>query len=351
VVLGAQLVKLLGLVGLALLAVFVPRLARVHGADPTRATWLATLNPLVLFALVLPGHNDLLMVGLLVAGVTLAAEKRPLVGIGVCALAATIKLPALAAVIFIAVTWARAGTAADAGALNLQVRRLAQSVVVTLGVFALVSVITGVGLSWVTSTLFSTPAKVHLAITPASGLAYTVFAVLRDLGVNSSFTALQTGFRIAVGVLTVLVALDLLRRARRSTLTLCLGLALVAFAWGGPAAWPWYFVWGLALLATTPLGRRPLLWIVGFMIVGAFVVKPDGILLFSLQSGPYVLAFYAVVAAAAWYGSRLVARSHARETIPSVSLAGGGRTARSVPADRPVADRADSPTRSALVKP
>jgi alpha-1,6-mannosyltransferase len=361
VVLGAQLIKLLGVVGLALLAVFVPRLARVHGSDPTRATWLATLNPLVLFALVLPGHNDLLMVGLMVAGVALAAEDRPLLGIGLCALAATIKLPALAAVIFIAVTWARPDRTAQRISPAAQAKRLGQAAGVTVGVLALVSLVTGVGVSWVTSTLFSTPAKVHLAITPATGLAYTVFALLRDVGVSSSFTALQSGFRVAAGVLALLLALELLRRARRGTLTLYLGLALVAFAWGGPAAWPWYFVWGLALLAAIPMRRVGLLWTVGFMIAGPFVVKPDGTLLFSLQSGPYVMAFYALVAAAAWYAWRRGSRSSLAsaaappagtpevtggDAVAGAALLSGSRAARA-----PVTGRTDSRQRSELVKP
>jgi alpha-1,6-mannosyltransferase len=346
VVLGAQLVKLLGLLGLALLAVFVPRLARVHGTDATRATWLAILNPVVMFALALPGHNDLLMVGVMVAGVTLAAEDRPLLGIGLCALAATIKLPALAAVIFIAVSWARSSSLEERASVRKPISRLAQSVAMTLGVFAVVSLITGVGISWVTSTLFSTPAKVHLAITPATGLAYTVFALLRDAGVHTSFTALQSGFRVAVGVLTLLIALGLLRRARRHNMTLRLGIALVVFAWGGPAAWPWYFVWGLALLAATPSSRLRLRWMVAFLIAAAFVVKPDGILAFSLQSSPYVMAFYAAVVAAAWCTWR---RARQAGTDGDGTLTAAPLSQRR--AFRASAgDRADPHERSALVK-
>jgi len=360
VVLGAQLVKLLGLVGLALLAVFVPRLARVHGADATRATWLAVLNPLVLFALVLPGHNDLLMVGLMVAGVTLAAEEHPLMGIALCALAATIKIPALAAVIFIAVTWAR-----SAAWPRQPVIRLAQSAGVALGVFVLVSLVTGVGVSWVTSTLFSTPAKVHLAITPATGLAYTAFALLRDVGVHSSFTGLQTAFRLAAGVISLLVALELLRRARRPSMTLYLGLALVAFAWGGPAAWPWYFVWGLALLAATRCGRQGLAWMAAFMVAGAFVVKPDGILVFSLESSPYVMAFYAAALGTAWYvwrrlrvadGGDFAGTGPALGRREPLASRSGPLAAESpgplAPDSRDtLADRAGSRSPSALVKP
>ncbi len=71
---GVLLVRLLELVGFVLLWAFVPRLAKALGADPTRALWLAALSPLVLLQLVAATHNDLLMIGLMVAGVTLAAE-------------------------------------------------------------------------------------------------------------------------------------------------------------------------------------------------------------------------------------------------------------------------------------
>jgi hypothetical protein len=297
VVLGAQLVKLLGLVGLILIAVCAPRLARALGHDPVRATWLAILNPLVLFALVTPGHNDLLMVGLMVAGVTLAVERRPLLGITVCALAATIKLPALLAVAFIAVVWARSEPA-----VAQRLRRLAWATLLTLAVFGVVTLVAGVGVSWVTSTLFSAPARVKLAITPSSGLACTV-ATVTSACTKSGIATLQTVFRGVFGALTILLVLELLRRVRPTTLVRYTGLALIALAWGGPAAWPWYFVWGLALLAAAPTART-VVWSLVIIVAGAFVVKPSGILAVPLQSAPWVMGVYLAAAVAAWYTLR-----------------------------------------------
>ena len=49
---GVLLIRLLDAVGLVLLAVFAPRLARALGADPERATWWVLLSPLVLLDLV-----------------------------------------------------------------------------------------------------------------------------------------------------------------------------------------------------------------------------------------------------------------------------------------------------------
>jgi hypothetical protein len=297
VVLDAQLIKLLGLVGLILIAVCAPRLARALGHDPVRATWLAILNPLVLFALVTPGHNDLLMVGLMVAGVTLAVERRPLLGIIVCALAATIKLPALLAVAFIAVVWARSEPAV-AG----RVKRLAWAAVLTLVVLGIVTLVAGVGVSWITSTLFSAPARVKLAITPSSGLACTV-ATATSACTRSGIATLQTVFRGVFGALTILLVLELLRRARPGNAVRYAGVALIALALGGPAAWPWYFVWGLALLAATPTARA-VGWSVVIIVAGAFVVKPSGILAVPLESAPWVIGVYVCAAIAAWYTLR-----------------------------------------------
>ena len=79
-----------------------------------------------------------------------------------------------------------------------------------------------------------------------------------------------------------------------------LGLALVALAWGGPAAWPWYLIWGIALLA----GRLAGLGSGGagvLIVAGAFVVKPSGILAIPLQSAPWVMVVYAVAIIAGLY--------------------------------------------------
>ena len=81
--------------------------ARLRGLDPVKAAALVGLNPLIVVYGVDGGHNDLLMAGLMVAGITLALERRPLLGILVCTVAATVKLPALAAAVFIAAAWIR----------------------------------------------------------------------------------------------------------------------------------------------------------------------------------------------------------------------------------------------------
>ena len=56
------------LLGVAAIMVSLPRLARRLGTDAGVALWLGALSPLALFSFIASGHNDALMVGLLVAG-------------------------------------------------------------------------------------------------------------------------------------------------------------------------------------------------------------------------------------------------------------------------------------------
>jgi hypothetical protein len=277
---GVLLVRALELVGFVLLAVFAPRLARSLGADPGRATWLVLLSPLVLLELVAAAHNDLLMIGLVLAGVSLAIERRVLVGIALCALAATIKLPAAAAIPFILVAYADR-------------RRLLQGVAVAIGVVLAVSLVSGLGLGWISSGVFSTPEKVRLAITPATALGWTVAQVI-PVGARG----LESALGIAAFVASLLFGLVLLWRARPENMVRYLGFALIAVAVCGPALWPWYLTWGLVLLAVSP-GIQFSRVLVAVSVVGPLVVKADGVLAFPLHTAPvFVVLYLAIVAVA-----------------------------------------------------
>ena len=62
------LLRLLALVGVLLIAVCVPRLARLYHRDAAELFTLMVLNPVTIFHLIGGAHNDALMLGLLVAG-------------------------------------------------------------------------------------------------------------------------------------------------------------------------------------------------------------------------------------------------------------------------------------------
>jgi alpha-1,6-mannosyltransferase len=304
---AALLVRVLDLVGIVLLGAFVPRLARDLGADPRRAAWIAVLSPLVLLQLIAAGHNDVLMAGLMVAGVALAVQRRPLPAIAVCAIAATIKLPAAAAIVFIVVAAARAApTTRD------RTRLVALAAAITIAVLVAVSAATGVGPDWVTTSVFSTPQKVRLAITPGTGIGYTVASLLHDLGASADARSIESAFAGVMATLTVALGLALLWQVRAETQVRNLGVFLVAAVLGGPAAWPWYLIWGIALLAAWPGWQRsPALALA--VTLPVFLVKPDGILLLARSASPVVVIVYIALATAAWRGWR-------RRPSPAIAL-------------------------------
>src|SRR5262249_34932201 len=86
--------RALALVGVLLLVCSLLRLARHCGVAPDRALWLAALNPLVLLHFISGAHNDALLVGLVVTGLVLVLDRRPVLGVGCVALAALVKAPA-----------------------------------------------------------------------------------------------------------------------------------------------------------------------------------------------------------------------------------------------------------------
>jgi len=282
-------------VGLGLLAAYLPRLARRLGGSPAGAVWLVMLNPLVLFQLVAPGHNDLLMAGVMVAGVTVALSGAPLLGIVVCALAATVKLPALVAAAFIAASWIR--DAPD----GTRARRAAWAALAVAITLAVVSAASGLGFGWISGGVFTTPRRVHLAITPGTALGWTLATGLRGAGLGVDVRSLESGCGLLALGLVAALALRSLWDVRWPGLAVRLAVVLVAFALGGPAAWPWYLSWGLVLLVCAP--RRA--WSTGAIaaasVLGAFVVKPDGILALPIQSAPAVLCLYLACGGIAWW--------------------------------------------------
>ena len=295
---GVLVLRALELIGIVLIARYVPRLAHALGADAARATWLALMSPILMLQLVSAGHNDVLMAGLLVAGVTIALQGHPLRGVALCAVAATFKVPALAGAAFITVAWLREErTAAE------RARFLLAAVLCAGGVLAVISLVTDLGLSWLSSSVFSAPARVRLAITPATQVGYTVGSLLRDAGVHVRLITVESAAVKLSTALAGVLGLWLLYRVRIARLAPYLGTLLIVVAAGGPAAWPWYFSWGLVLLAGCPgIQRSPAL--VAGAVAAVFLIKPNGILALPLPSAPVVMAVYALLALVFWYSRR-----------------------------------------------
>ncbi|HUY22756.1 MAG TPA: polyprenol phosphomannose-dependent alpha 1,6 mannosyltransferase MptB [Acidimicrobiales bacterium] len=262
------LLRLLALVGVALMALSVPTLARSLGRDPSYAFTVAVLNPVTILHLVGGAHNDALMLGLLLAGLAVARRGRPVAGIVLCALAAAVKVPAALGILYIGWEWMGTGLP-----LRARVRPVVTAGLMAGGVMGALSLVTGLGWSWVLN--LATPGTVRSWVAPATGVGIllTDLAHLVGLGVSlhgmlSVTRAAGLGVALGAGV-WLLLRSDRIGSLRAMGLTLLLVVAL------GPVVQPWYLSWGLVLLAPVATGKVRTL-IVGSSIASAFIGLPAG---------------------------------------------------------------------------
>ena len=107
VVAGTMLLRLCMLPGLVLLIWAAPRVARHVGANGAAALWICALNPLVIIHLMGGVHNEMLMVGLMMAGIALSFSGRHGWGVTVIAVATAVKATAGLALPFMVWVWMR----------------------------------------------------------------------------------------------------------------------------------------------------------------------------------------------------------------------------------------------------
>ena len=169
--------RVLALVGVVMIAVFVPRLARSYGRDPSLAFVLAVLNPLVLLHLVAGAHNDALMLGFLLAGLSVARDGRPALGVLLCTIGAMVKVPAFIGVVYIGWEWL-----GDDVPWRSRVRPTLTATAMALAVMAAVSEMVGLGWGWVSA--LENPGNVLSWLDPptAMGLASAKVVELFGLG-------------------------------------------------------------------------------------------------------------------------------------------------------------------------
>ncbi len=254
------------LIGVGAIMVSLPRLSRRLGTDPGLALWLGALSPLALFSFIASGHNDALMVGLLVAGVTLAVEGRFSVGIALCAVAALIKVPAAVAIVFLAVVQFRAVAGTE------RWRVVLKAVLIPCVVIVGGTLVAGYGFTWLGPTALHVPTELRVLATPAVSLGVFFHAIVHGIGVPVSQSAVVTATQFVCGFLVVAGVVWLLWNVHRLDVVRAIGLALVLFVVGSPTLWPWYLTWGITLLAATTAQRSRVLAAVAalaMLVVGA----------------------------------------------------------------------------------
>lgn len=274
--------RLLALAGVALLVVLVPRLAQLAGTDPGQATWLIVANPLVIFHFVSSGHNDALMVGLLVAGLVIALHNRLVLAVVLVSAAGAIKAPALLALPFLGLLWA--GPTASWFA---RIRAWVRVAVLSVASFAGFTLASGLGTGWLGN--LSTPATVDTWLSPVTAVGRTLGEGVQLLGGPDAETVLALTRALGLVATAGIVAWLLLTGQRRPVLH-GLAAAMLTLIALGPVIQPWYLLWALPLVAVLDLTRTQVRIVVGGTIgmsvysvantaatVDSIATLPDGI--------------------------------------------------------------------------
>lgn len=286
VIAGVLLMKLVMLPGFALALWAVPRLAQHFprgdsAARPAYGSWLVLLNPMLLVHLVGGPHVELLMFGVLAAGLVLVLEGRHGWGIAVLALAASIKITAALVLPFVLWIWLAHNRSAR-GEDRLEPRRdwreatkltaaIAGIALVVFGVFTLA---VGHGLGWLTGLGWADRIINWLTIPTAVAHLITLVA--------APFTALHLGpvlsvTRLVGEVLLAAIAVTIWWKSRNSARSAVAGAAWVMFAvlLLEPSTLPWYYSWALVIAAAFDLGRRWSAAVVFACVFQLMVFQPD----------------------------------------------------------------------------
>jgi len=298
VIAGTMLLRLCMLPGLALLVWATPRIARHIGSNGAVALWICVLNPLVVIHLMGGVHNEMLMVGLMMAGIALTMQRHAIAGVALATAGVAVKATAGLALPFLVWVWMRNLRATrNWGAVPAFAAAGAAAVAVFVAVFAVLSWLAGVGLGWLTALAGSV--KIINWLTVPTAIANLTNRI-GGLFVTVNFYGVLEVTRIG-GVIIIAIALPLLWwRYRHTDRDALVGIAwaMVVVVLFVPAALPWYYTWPLAVMSSLTQTRR---WIAGIAAFSTWIMvifKPDG------AHGMYSVIHVALAtacAAGAWY--------------------------------------------------
>ena len=269
VLMTVVLLRLSSVAGVALFAACMPALARSFGKDHGAVFVMGVLNPLVILMLIGAAHNDALMLGLLVAGVTVARYKHPVWGVLLCALAAAIKVPAALGVVYIGWDWTGTGLS-----LRQRVKPLVKAGALASAVVLGLSVGSGLGLGWIGN--LGTPGTVRSWLAPATGIGMGLSGLLHTVGLTAISTATVLSVTRVLGLTAAtVISVYLLVNSDRVGALRAMGISMLLFVALGPVVQPWYLTWGVVLLAAvvTPKLRVVL---VAVSALAPFIGLPGG---------------------------------------------------------------------------
>ncbi len=265
--LSAVAMRTLSLIGVGLIGLLIPRIARRNGADPALAAWFATLNPILVIDFIGGAHNDSLMMGLVVAGLWVTGlPTGQRVGLGrwqfdphrwgsswwllgavLVGVATAIKQPAIMAAYALPLMvrpwpdWSLREVSIAAG-------RVLASFAVAVGTFSVVTLATGLGFGWINAV--NVPGMV-ITIAPFTVIGQAVQLVLNLFSLDpTGWAAIRAARGLGVVLAGAVIAWLALTIGRTQPLRF-LAYAYLVAALALPAVRSWYILWGGLLLPLT----------------------------------------------------------------------------------------------------
>jgi alpha-1,6-mannosyltransferase len=286
--------RLVAVIGAVAVAAGLPVLARRCGVPVRRAWWLALAGPLVGAHLIAGPHNDMLMIGLVVAGLAVAAAgrpprlpgsapdadqpigwRRPLAAGALLGLAVAVKVTAIVVVPFaLLLVVGRRGTDRRGSRWTGPLALAGGTAAAMIGITA----VSGLGFGWI-GGMVNTRDLVQFTSPPTA-----VGMTLTYLGqpIMPGFDAVPA-VRLLALLLFVVILVVVFRRSAAPVWTGGTGspaaalrgaaLAMAATVALAPYFHPWYAVWPLILLAATTT-RTGL--VMAATTAASLLVLPDG---------------------------------------------------------------------------
>lgn len=274
---GLRILALVSAIGVAF---YIPRLAESYGFDKGVAFTLAVLNPVTIFHLISPGHNDILMLAFLLAGLYYARISRPVLGVVLVTLAALVKVPAELAVVYIGWQWL-----GEDRPVKERIRPVVTAFVISGIVMELAAKITGLGWGWILA--LSTPGQVRSPAVPTTALAIWLHDLSRLVGHSVSVGTFLTPTRLLGFAISGAGALYFLWHSKHYGTIKAIGYSFLVVTLFAPVIQPWYIAWGLVFLAVVP--TRRVQWGIVYVSIAAMVL--------GLPGGPPIIAtvFYVIL--------------------------------------------------------
>lgn len=263
--------RAVALLGLAMLAWAVPRLARWTGSNPALASALVLCSPLMLAHGVGGLHNDLLMVGLMALALVLTTRHGWFVGAAVGGLAAAVKLPG--AMVCVGVALIALSSTAD---LSERVRRFALVGVVSVAALLVPGIVSGLGAGWLGALAVPGTVRTPLSMPTVVGQALDRLASWAGLGLgpDTMLDAVRVLATLALVGAAAAVALSWRPGDRAEALravAVVTGLAVAL----SPVVHLWYLLWAVPFVGCLRLSRFATTALIAVSVVAGVVAPLD----------------------------------------------------------------------------